>query len=148
MPLCNACFARHAAWQPACRRQPCCVKRAAQPCFLPAPPTLALNAGSVLPLEHLEQVQAAAADFAAAAFTALGGGGGSASAGGSGALTPASFAAAQQRILAPTEEALLRYGERELAYLSAELARVAVQGELGRIGTSRCAATALAHYLE
>ncbi len=125
-----------ATWKPALL---CCSSHAAllQP---PADPYLArlpLTAGSVLPLEHLEQVQAAAADFAAAVFTALGGGG-SASAGGSGALTPASFAAAQQRILAPTEEALLRYGERELAYLSAELARVAAQGELG----TRCCCAA------
>lgn len=81
----------------------------------------------MLPLEHLEQVQAAACGFAAAAFTALGGG--SAAGGGGGGVTPAGFAAAQQRILAPVEEALLQYGERELAYLGAELARVAAQGE-------------------
>lgn len=80
-------------------------------------------AGSVLPLEHLEQVQAAAAAFAAAAFAALSRGAGA------GALAPADFAPAHKRVLAPAEEALLQYGDRELAYLGAELARIASKGE-------------------
>lgn len=80
----------------------------------------------MLPLEHLEQVQVAACDFAAATFRALGGSGAAPP-----ALTPAGFAAAQARILAPVEEALLQYGDRELALLGAELARIAAQGEPG-----------------
>lgn len=97
----------------------------------PAPPFPGCP-GSVLPLEHLEQVQDAAADFAAAAFIALGGSGTSAAgSSSSSALPPADFAAVQQRILAPVEEALLQYGDRELAFLTAELARLAAQGEPG-----------------
>ena len=104
-----------------------------------------------MPLEHLEQVQAAAADFAAAAHRALAtappasAAGASAAGGPVGAppgegapwlLAPADWAPAHRRILAPAEEALGQYGDRELAYLSAELARVAAKGE-GRRGR-RC----------
>lgn len=100
-----------------------------RPASRPLPP-FPVCPGSVLPLEHLEQVQAAAADFAAAAFIALGGSGTSAAGSSSSSgLPPADFAAVQQRILAPVEEALLQYGDRELTYLTAELARLAAQGE-------------------
>lgn len=87
-----------------------------------------------MPLEHLEQVLAAAADFAAAAFRALSSPAAAASSSAVGdGLTPAAFAATHKKALAPAEEALLQYGDRELAYLSAELARVAAQGGLGRL---------------
>lgn len=82
----------------------------------------------MLPLEHLEQVQAASAEFAAAAFRALGGTG--ATTGSASALDAAGFAATHARILAPAEEALLQYGDRELAYLTAELARIGGRGAL------------------
>lgn len=77
-----------------------------------------------MPLEHLEQVQAAAADAATALFAVMSSG----SPGGEG-LTPAAFAATHSRLLAPTEEALQQYGERELAYLGAELGQIAAKGK-------------------
>lgn len=73
-----------------------------------------------MPLEHLEQAQAAAADAATAIFAALSAGG---------ALTPAAFAPTHSRLLAPVEEALQQYGERELAYLGSELGQIAAKGE-------------------
>ena len=73
-----------------------------------------------MPLEHLEQVQAATGDFAAAAFVALSGAGAG--------LTATAFGATQARLLAPVQEALQQYGDRELAYLSAELQQIAGKG--------------------
>jgi hypothetical protein len=79
-----------------------------------------------MPLEHLEQAQAAATSFAAEAFAALGGGRGSG--GDVGSLTPEAFAPVHARLLEPFEAALGQYSERELAYLGAELARIAAKG--------------------
>ena len=91
-----------------------------------------------MPLEHLEQVQAAASDFAAAVHTTLASAAGAAG----GALTPAAFAPTHSRLLAPVEEAVLQYGDRELAYLGAELQQIAAKGGWagGRVGgwVGRC----------
>ncbi|KAL4457254.1 hypothetical protein ABPG75_012119 [Micractinium tetrahymenae] len=96
---------------------------------------MAAAAGSVMPLEHLEQAQAAAADAATALFAAL-------SSGGAGAepLTPAAFAPTHSRLLAPVEEALGQYGERELAYLGAELGQIAAKGTAAAGGEAGAAA--------
>lgn len=97
-----------------------------------------------MPLEHLEQVQAAAADFAAALHAALapppGPGtqpGAAAATASAPALAPAEWAPVHRRILAPAEEALGQYGDRELAFLSAELARIASKGAPG-LGSAPC----------
>ncbi|KAL4421182.1 hypothetical protein ABPG77_003365 [Micractinium sp. CCAP 211/92] len=96
---------------------------------------MAAAAGSVMPLEHLEQAQAAAADAATALFAVMSSG----SPGGEG-LAPAAFAATHSRLLAPTEEALQQYGERELAYLGAELGQIAAKGTAAASGEAGAAA--------
>ncbi|KAI3425696.1 hypothetical protein D9Q98_007673 [Chlorella vulgaris] len=96
---------------------------------------MAAAAGSVLPLEHLEQVQAAALDCAAALYAAL------SSTAGSG-LTPAAFAPTHRRLLGPAEDALQQYGDRELACLGTELQQIAAKGSA--LATGEAGAAALA----
>ncbi|EFN55444.1 hypothetical protein CHLNCDRAFT_133750 [Chlorella variabilis] len=96
---------------------------------------MAAAAGSVMPLEHLEQVQAAAHDFAAAAFRAL-----SAPPTAGAGLSPAAFGAVHAKLLAPVEEALQQYGDRELAYLGTQLQQIAAKGTAAAAGEAGAAA--------
>jgi hypothetical protein len=86
--------------------------------------------GSVLPLEHLEQAAAAAADFGEALRAALGSAGALGGEGGEGA-----FLGLYAQAAAPLEGALAQYPEKELQYLSAEL-----QGLAGRAARAGAAA--------
>eukprot|EP00887_Chlorella_sp_A99_P007905 scaffold12.g7905.t1 len=91
---------------------------------------MAAPPGSVLPLERLEQAAAAARGWAAQLADALAD---------VGVLTPAEFAGAlYARVLAPAEEVLGQYADRELGYLTAELQAVA-RGAAGEAAAARAA---------
>ena len=110
---------------------------------------MAAPPGSVLPLEHLEQAQAATRAFAAVLAHSLAG---------AGALSVAEFGRRLYgQALAPVEEALLHYPDREQQYLSAELQQIArgggaaqaaaaaggeAEGAAGRLGATIPPATA------
>ena len=80
---------------------------------------MAAPPGSVLPLEHLEQAAAAARDFAGLLASQLEE---------AGALERSVFSARlYERVVAPVEEALLSYADRELSFLTAELLQLVRQ---------------------